>query len=70
MQSCLGLHIDGVNRRITFCHPVLPEFLNRVRIGNLRLRDAAVDLHLERHGADVGLNVLRRDGDVEIVVVK
>jgi glycogen debranching enzyme len=70
LQSCLGLHIDGANRRITFSHPVLPEFLNRVRIGNLRLRDAAVDLHLERHGSDVGLNVLRRDGEVEIVVVK
>jgi glycogen debranching enzyme len=70
LQSCLGLHIDAVQRRISFNYPVLPEFLGRIRIGNLRLGDAAVDLQLERHGSDVGLNVLRREGDVEIVVVK
>ena len=70
VQSCLGLHIDGVQRRITFSYPLLPEFLGRIRINNLRLCDAAVDLHLERHGSDVGMTVLRRDGDVEIVVVK
>jgi glycogen debranching enzyme len=70
LQSCLGLHIDAVQRRISFNYPVLPEFLGRIRIGNLRLQNAVVDLQLERHGGDVGLNVLRREGDVEIVVVK
>ena len=70
VQSCLGLHIDGVQRRITFSYPLLPEFLGRIRINNLRLCDAAVDLHLERHGSDVGMTVLLRDGDVDIVVVK
>jgi hypothetical protein len=29
-----------------------------------------VDLLLVRHEHDVGVNVLRRDGDLEIVVVK
>ena len=70
LRSCLGLHIDGVKRRISFCYPVLPRFLKAIRIANLRVGDAAVDLRLERHRADVGMNVLRRDGDVEIAVVK
>jgi hypothetical protein len=31
---------------------------------------ATVDLLLVRHEQDVGVNVLRRDGDVQILVVK
>ena len=31
---------------------------------------ASLDLNLERHGQDVGINVLKREGDVEVVVVK
>src|SRR5579875_1254802 len=70
LQSCLGLHIDGVRRRISSHYPMLPRFLKKVRIGNLRVGDAAVDLHFRRRRTDVGLNVLRRQGDVEIVVVR
>jgi glycogen debranching enzyme len=70
LQSCLGLRIDGVHRRISFCYPVLPGFLKRIRIRNLRVSDAVVDLRLERHRTDVAINVLRREGEVEIVVVK
>jgi glycogen debranching enzyme len=70
LQSCLGLRIDGVHRRISFCYPVLPGFLKRIRIRNLRVSDAVVDLRLERHRTDVAINVLRREGDVEIAVVK
>jgi glycogen debranching enzyme len=69
LQSCLGLHIDGVQRRISFRYPMLPPSLKKIRLRNLRLGDAAVDLRLERHRNEVGLNVLRREGDMEIVVV-
>jgi glycogen debranching enzyme len=70
LQSCLGLHIDGTKRRISFHYPMLPPFLKKIRLGNLRVGDAAVDLRLERHRTDVGVNVLRREGGVEIVVVR
>lgn len=70
LQACLGLHIDGVQRRISFCYPILPGFLKRIRLRNLRVGNASVDLLLERHREDVGVNVLRREGEVEIAVVK
>jgi glycogen debranching enzyme len=70
LQSSLGLHIDGVKRRISFHYPMLPPFLKRVRLSNLRVGQAVVDLRLERHRTDVGVNVLRRQGDVEIVAVR
>jgi glycogen debranching enzyme len=69
-QACPGLRIDGVHRRISFCYPAPPRFLKRIRIRNSRVGDAAVDLRLERHRADVGINVLGREGDGGIAVVK
>ncbi len=70
LQSCLGLHIDGIQRRITFRYPMLPPSLKQIRLSNLRVDDAVVDLRLERHRNDVGVHVLRRQGDTEIVVVR
>ena len=70
LQSCLGLQIEGICRRLSFIRPVLPPFLERVEIRNLSIGDARVDLILERHPQDVGIVVARRDGDVETVIVK
>lgn len=70
LQSCMGLTLDAVQGRITFDRPTLPEFLERVRIRNLHLGQARVDLFLERHPHDVGITVLRREGEVEVVVRK
>jgi hypothetical protein len=48
---------------------LLPPFLNEARILNLQVAGASVDLALIRHGRDISVNVLRRQGDVEVVVV-
>jgi hypothetical protein len=48
----------------------LPPFLEHIEMKNLRIGDAVVDLSLERHAKDVGINILRREGRVEIVVTK
>ncbi len=70
LQACLGLEMSALQSRIAFNRPQLPAALNELRIHNLELAGASVDLLLLRHADDVGVNVLRRDGDVEIVVVK
>jgi glycogen debranching enzyme len=70
VQSCLGMTVSGTRRQVCFRYPLLPAFLRELRIRGLRVGDASVDLLLRRHGADVGLNVLRREGDVEIRMVK
>jgi glycogen debranching enzyme len=68
LQACLGMRISGPEARIYFNQPVLPEFLKEVRIKNLRVRDASVDLLLQRHTHHVGLNVLSKRGHVDILV--
>ena len=70
LQSCLGLRIEAPRARLSFSQPVLPPFLEHIEIKNLRIGEAAVDLSLERHAKDVGINILRREGRVEIVVTK
>jgi glycogen debranching enzyme len=70
LQSSLGLRIDAAARRVTFSRAVLPEPIGSLQILNLRVGDGSLDLHLERHPYDVGITVLRRTGEVEIVALK
>ena len=70
LQSALGLEIQAPERIVRFTRAKLPEFLDEVRINRLRVGRVSLDLLLERHEHDVGITVLRRTGDVQIVVVK
>lgn len=70
LQSCLGLRIDAPHACLTFSQPVLPPFLEHIEMKNLRIGDATVDLSLEGHTEDVGINILRQEGQVELVVTK
>jgi hypothetical protein len=59
-----------VSREIRFDRPLLPASLNELQIRDLRVGDAFVDIDLTRHGTDVGVNVLRREGPIEVLVVE
>jgi len=68
-QACLGLTIDGPERRVYFTRPRLPASLGELRIHNLEVGETTVDLLLRRREHDVAVDVLRRDGDVQLMVV-
>jgi glycogen debranching enzyme len=70
LQACLGLEVKGPEAQVCFSYPCLPPFLKEVRIRNLKVGEASLDLLLRRHPHDVGVNVLRREGDIEVRVVK
>jgi glycogen debranching enzyme len=70
LQACLGLRVDGVSGRITLMRPRLPEWLDWVRLSNVRVGVGSIDLLLERHGNDVSVIVLQREGEIEIVTTK
>ena len=69
-QACLGLEISGVDQRICFTRPQMPASLGELRIHNLEVCGATVDLLLVRQEHDVGVNVIHREGDVQVLVVK
>ena len=47
---------------------MLPLGVDTLRVSNLRLGDASVDLLLRRAVKDVEVTVLRREGPIEIVL--
>src|SRR5205809_2946668 len=70
-EACLGLSVSASERRLTFSKPVLPRFLKQVTIRGLKVAAGRADLLLTRHDAgDVGVNVLRREGALDVVVLK
>jgi glycogen debranching enzyme len=70
LQACLGLHIDAAARRLSLRRSMLPPTLEWLRLSNLSVGNASVDLLLTRNANDVGVAVLRRQGDLEIIAVK
>ncbi len=69
LQACLGLTFSRNGPQIRFTHPVLPRYLNEVHITNLRVWNGTADLILRRHGQNVSINVLRKEGEVEVAVI-
>jgi glycogen debranching enzyme len=67
LQSTLGLSIDARARRIEFDQPALPTSIDELRLGKLRIGDAWVDLALRRSGAKVLVEVLAREGEIEVL---
>jgi glycogen debranching enzyme len=70
LAACLGLSVDAPAGRVSLSRAVLPESIDSLRLMNLSVGDATLDLLLTRHQYDVGITVLRRVGDVELVAVK
>jgi glycogen debranching enzyme len=68
LGAAIGVSFAPRERQIRFTRPVLPLGVDELRISNLRLGDASVDLVLRRSRDDVGLTVVRRHGPVEIVL--
>jgi glycogen debranching enzyme len=68
-QACVDIRISGIDSKISFVRPMLPSFLDEVRILNLQVGSASVDLALVRHQQDISVNVLQRQGDVEVSVI-
>jgi glycogen debranching enzyme len=69
-QACLGLEISGIEQTLYFTRPQMPASLGELRIHNLEVAGATVDLLLVRQEQNVGINVLRREGSVQVLVVK
>ena len=70
LAASLGVHIDAPARRISFSRGRLPESIDWIRLTDLKVGDAQLDLQLERHPHDLGVTIIRRDGEVEIVTVR
>lgn len=69
LQACLGLSFDPSRPEIRFRHPRLPGYLEKVEIRDLKIGQATVDLMLQRYPNNVGINIIRKEGNAEVVIV-
>jgi glycogen debranching enzyme len=70
LQACLGLNIQAPQGQIRLEHTLLPEFLQEIQVNNLRVGNASVDLLFRRHNSDVAISVPRKEGNVDVIIVK
>src|SRR5688572_5979396 len=69
IQACLGLEVDAASATVVLRRPRLPQFIDWLRVSDLRVGESCVDLMLRRHDSSVAVNLLRREGDAEVEVV-
>ncbi|MEN3362974.1 MAG: hypothetical protein V7606_248 [Burkholderiales bacterium] len=69
LEACLGLCFEPSRPEIRFRHPQLPPFLETVDITDLTIGNTRLDLRLQRYPNNVGINVMRKEGNAEVVLV-
>jgi glycogen debranching enzyme len=69
LRACLGLSFSPEKPQLRFHHPRLPGYLHWIEIKNLRFPGGSLDLVIRRQLQDVSVNVLRKEGDVEVAVI-
>jgi glycogen debranching enzyme len=67
VQACLGLSVQGTEGRVLFERPCLPEGIPHLAIRGLRVGDASVDLLFERQADTARVQVLDKQGEVEVI---
>lgn len=67
IEACLGLTIQGSENRVVFNRPSLPEGIPQLSIRGLRIGNATADLLFERQIDSVRVQVLEKQGDIEVV---
>jgi glycogen debranching enzyme len=70
LQATLGMEICAQNHELRFVDPVLPEWLPRLTIHNLRVNSTRLDLAFVRHRHDVGVQVLRCEGPPTRLIIR
>lgn len=68
LQGCLGLSFE--ENEIRLKNPMLPDFLEEVWIKDLQTKRGKVDLYLKNYGNDVGINIMKKEGEVKIIIEK
>ena len=67
MSACLGLNVRAQECQIHFENPSLPPSLDEIKIQNLRVGDAIADLNIRRRKGGIAVDVLRKEGKVEVI---
>lgn len=69
LGACLGISIEHDAERVRFTKPTLPNFLDEVIVRRIVVGRSRLDVRIARHGSDVSVNVLKREGDAHAIIM-
>ena len=70
LQACLGLEVQACRSRVVLHFTALPDSIRKVRVRNLKVGNACVDLSFERNRETLGVDILRRSGNLEVISIR
>jgi glycogen debranching enzyme len=70
LQACLQINIDGFERKFIFTKPILPGYLNQIRISNLRFGNEEFSVEIGRDGHELAINLTKKPGGWQLVTTK
>jgi glycogen debranching enzyme len=71
VQALLGLKIDARTSRVTFYYPRLPDSIESMKLGTLKVTDTiSLDLIVQNYHSDVSVQLAKRVSGVSVVVEK
>jgi len=71
LQASLGLEVRGDRGQVRFTYPILPRFLQEVRLYNLKVGAGSVDLLIRsQREQGAGISILRKEGRVEVAILQ
>jgi len=68
VAACLGLSAEPLENRVTLLNPVLPAWLEWIEIHGLQLGRSSIDLRVVHGREAASVELIRRRGDIELVV--
>ncbi|MGZ8241564.1 MAG: amylo-alpha-1,6-glucosidase, partial [Methylobacter sp.] len=69
IEAILGMSFKIDRPQLRLFHPRLPDYLGWLRIQGLRYGTASIDLIVRRHDQDIAVNIERRSGELELIVI-
>jgi glycogen debranching enzyme len=70
LQASLGITVCGTTPSVHFRDSFLPPTVDYILVENLTVGQAKLSLIIRRQAHGVGIDVIRREGEVEVAVLK
>jgi glycogen debranching enzyme len=70
VQAILGIEAKGFERKLVIDSPAMPDWLDWLKIENLKVGDGAVSLIVRRAAEGPSIGIIERTGDVTVEVLK
>jgi glycogen debranching enzyme len=70
VQAILGIEVKGGERKLVIDSPAMPDWLDWLKIENLKVGDGAVSLIVRRAAQGPSIGIIEHAGDVTVEVLK